>query len=84
MNWLVTDIIPQCCNGFLHPIGQFRKFGVANLVYVLQLPNHFFEFRRGSQVVRPGSAKPLLAGSIPARASIYMVDVIVNLNSFMH
>ena len=26
--------------------------------------------RRGSQVVRPGTANPLFAGSIPARASI--------------
>ena len=32
--------------------------------------NYPFGARRGSQVVRPGTANPLFAGSIPARASI--------------
>ncbi len=31
-----------------------------------------FGARRGSQVVRPGTANPLFAGSIPARASILL------------
>ena len=31
-----------------------------------------FGARRGSQVVRPGTANPLFAGSIPARASKFL------------
>jgi hypothetical protein len=39
------------------------------------LVTSLFGARRGSQVVRPRSAKPLCAGSIPARAS--KVDLVL-------
>ena len=49
--------------------------GDAYLAFCLRDPYVVNTFRRllvwrGSQVVRPGTANPLFAGSIPARASI--------------
>lgn len=48
-----------------------RRYPIA--LYRIRPRVYFFvatQLRRGSQVVRQRSAKPLFAGSIPARASI--------------
>ena len=38
--------------------------------------------RRGSQVVRPGSAKPLSVGSIPTRASSFLTSNLMDFGAY--
>ena len=53
---------------FPMPFGDDVKLGLARGRESLQRAR-LFGLRRGSQVVRPRSAKPLCGGSIPPRAS---------------